>query len=290
MSIQWLQDDWYYQHMTRVAVFTDLDGTLLEHHTYEWKAASAAFEELERAGAPCVFVTSKTRAEVEYWRTIIGNIHPFIVENGAAAFFPLTYFPGKIPDSVQRGEYHVIEWGAPYSQLIGALADASRAANCRVIGFSAMTASEIAEDSGLSLEQAALAKQREYDEPFRVIDSSRTAELFREIERRGLRWTQGGRYFHIIGDNDKAVAVGAVADLYRQRFGEITTIGLGDGPNDLEFLEGVDRPVIVRSKSVELLASRLPHAIVTEHPGPTGWNEAILRLLAQVSSRAEHDG
>jgi hypothetical protein len=33
-----------------------------------------------------------------------------------------------------------------------------------------MSVEEIAADSALSLEQAALAKQREYDEPFRILD------------------------------------------------------------------------------------------------------------------------
>lgn len=63
-------------------VFTDLDGTLLDHETYSWEAARPALERLELSGIPWILVTSKTRAEVELWRKQLGNRHPFIIENG----------------------------------------------------------------------------------------------------------------------------------------------------------------------------------------------------------------
>jgi mannosyl-3-phosphoglycerate phosphatase len=262
-----------------IVVFTDLDGTLLDHHTYGWTAAGPALQRLEHTGTPCVFVTSKTRAEVEFWRTAMANTHPFIVENGAAAFVPAGYFPGDIPGSVRRGDYVVLEWGTPYPQLGATLDEAAESCRCRIARFGAMSVAEIAADSALSLEQAYLAKQREYDEPFRILDPDQKNALTAEIERRGLRWTEGGRYFHVTGNNDKAVAVRAVTDLYRSNFSEVTTIGLGDGPNDLPFLEAVDRPVIIRSRSLQLLSKQLPHAIVTSRSGPEGWNETILELV-----------
>ncbi|HEY4579910.1 MAG TPA: HAD-IIB family hydrolase, partial [Candidatus Acidoferrales bacterium] len=63
-------------------VFTDLDGTLLDYHTFSWTAANEALAEIERRRVPLVFCTSKTRAEIEALRRKIGNAHPFISENG----------------------------------------------------------------------------------------------------------------------------------------------------------------------------------------------------------------
>jgi mannosyl-3-phosphoglycerate phosphatase len=261
-------------------VFTDLDGTLLDHHSYVWTPAQPAIERLIQTQTPWIFVTSKTRAESEHWRNATGNLHPFIVENGAAAFIPRTYFADELPGCHLRGEYRVLEWGAEYPRLVSALASASHSSRCRTVGFHQLTVEEIAADAGLPLDQAAMAKQREYDEPFRIIDPHRKDALTAALERQGFRWTEGGRYFHVTGNNDKALAVRTLADIYRQTAGTVTTLGLGDGPNDLPFLQAVDQPVIIRSKSLPLLTSRLPHAAVTERPGPEGWNRAVLDFLA----------
>jgi mannosyl-3-phosphoglycerate phosphatase len=262
-------------------VFTDLDGTLLDHHSYDWTPAAPALDRLKQTQTPWIFVTSKTRAESEHWRSVTGNTHPFIVENGAAAFIPRSYFPENIPGSQTRGEYVVIEWGTAYPRLVAALETASRSSDCRTVGFHQWSVEEIAADAGLPLHQAVLAKHREYDEPFRILDPDRRPALTAELERLGLRWTEGGRYFHVTGNNDKALAVQTLAAIYRRSHGAITTLGLGDGPNDLEFLQTVDHPVIIRSKSLPLLTSHLPHAPVTEHPGPAGWNRAVLDFLAR---------
>ena len=49
----------------RYVVFTDLDGTLLDHTSYSHQAAEPALEAIRERRIPLVFCTSKTRAEVE---------------------------------------------------------------------------------------------------------------------------------------------------------------------------------------------------------------------------------
>jgi mannosyl-3-phosphoglycerate phosphatase len=60
------------------------------------------------------------------------------------------------------------------------------------------------------------------------------------------------------------------------------TVGLGDAANDLSFLRIVDRPIVIpRPNGLDpALSSALPHAERAPHPGPRGWNAAILALLA----------
>lgn len=241
-------------------VFTDLDGSLLDHETYSWEAARPALDRLEKLGVPWMLVTSKTRAEVEVLRRAMGNVHPFIVENGGAAIFP----GGR-----------VLEWGAGYGELVESLRRASEASGCRVRGFHEMTVTEVAERCGLSMEQAALAKQREYDEPFVVMDADRAAALEAAILAEGRRVTRGGRFWHVLGDCDKAAAVRAVADT----FGPATTVGLGDSLNDAGFLNVVDRAILIRSAHSAALARAVPRGVLTELTGPAGWNSAVLRLF-----------
>jgi mannosyl-3-phosphoglycerate phosphatase len=45
-------------------VITDLDGSLLDHHTYSWQAAEAWLARLEEHEVPLVICSSKTAAEI----------------------------------------------------------------------------------------------------------------------------------------------------------------------------------------------------------------------------------
>ncbi len=260
-------------------IFTDLDGTLLDQDTYSWEPARPALNRLRRHGVPWVLVTSKTRAEVEFWRRCLGNEHPFVVENGGAAFVPLGYFRFAVPGARRRDSYEAIEWGTNYGQLVAGLQEASRMSRCRVRGFHEMTPEEVAALCGLPLQLAVLAKQREYDEPFLILDPDRAGALAAAIEDQGRHLTRGGRFWHILGANDKARAVAALTALFELGDTPVRTIGLGDALNDASFLNTVAAPVLIRSPQAAELKARVSHGLVTDRPGPEGWNEAILALI-----------
>lgn len=78
--------------MTSTLVFTDMDGTLLDHHTYSFDAAKPALDALEKKHIPVVPTTSKTFAEMKVLREQIGLNGPFIIENGAAVYIPHGFF------------------------------------------------------------------------------------------------------------------------------------------------------------------------------------------------------
>jgi mannosyl-3-phosphoglycerate phosphatase len=285
-------------------VVTDLDATLLDRDTYSWEPARPALDRLRAAGIPCVFVSSKTRAEVEYWRREIGNTHPFVVENGGALVVPRDYFPGPVPGSVVRDGAVTVEWGTAYAVLVDALKNAAARSGCTVRGFSEMSVAEVASACALPEDQARLAMLREYDEPFTVPDPARAAALRAAIEEQGYHWTSGGRFEHITGDNDKGRAVRALLELYGRTDGDIVSVGLGDGLNDIPLLTSVTIPVVMPSpqsagQSVDQSADQsadpsenpsadpsaemtrlVPQAGVAAGPGPEGWNRAVLSLLA----------
>ena len=265
----------------QLVVFSDLDGTLLDHDTYSFDAARPALERLGQAGVPLVLCTSKTRAEVEPLRAALDNDSPFIVENGGAIMIPDGYFSVEIDAAAsERSEGMVIvPLGDPYEALVAALARASRDSGVRVRGFADMTDAEVAEATGLSLGQARLARRRDFDEPFEIIDADRADALLAAIEREGKRWTTGGRFHHITGAANKAAAVRWLAELYRREAGAVTTVGVGDAPNDAELLGVVDIPIVMASGRADEIVRLVPRATVTRVPGPAGWNEAMLVLL-----------
>jgi mannosyl-3-phosphoglycerate phosphatase len=255
-------------------VITDLDGTLLDHHTYSFQAAKPALAGLKRLGVPLILCTSKTRAETQHWQRVLDIQHPFIVENGGALCIPPAYFSFATPAAIPIG--------APYAELTAALREASRLSGCRVRGFNDMSVAEVAAECGLPLADAAFARQREFDEPFLVLDPGRQESLLHAIEQLGRRYTRGGRFFHITGENDKARAVQLLAALFVRECGRIETLGLGDGPNDASFLNAVDHAVLIRSRHLPSLQALAPGGIATRAEGPQGWNDAVLAWLQMV--------
>jgi mannosyl-3-phosphoglycerate phosphatase len=173
----------------------------------------------------------------------------------------------------------VLEWGTPYNELVVSLKQASRSSGCRVRGFHEMRPEDIATLCGLSLEQAILAKQREYDEPFVVLDPDRSDTLVAAIEEQGCHCTRGGRFWHILGSNDKAMAVRALTEIFEQAYGPVLTIGLGDGLNDASFLNAVAAPVLIRSERSADLHARIPRCLITDRPGTAGWSDALLAMI-----------
>jgi mannosyl-3-phosphoglycerate phosphatase len=265
----------------KYVVFTDLDGTLIDHDTYSYEAAKPALTALKEQDIPLVFCTSKTRAEIEVYIKELDSPHPFISENGGAIFVPQGYFDVEYDFTTTMGNYNVIELGTDYGTLRKALEDIRNSVDFDITGFGDMDDAGISEDTGLDIGSSRLAKMREYDEAFRLgegQDTEQAAEkLIGLIRSHDLNYTRGGRYWHIIGDNDKGKAVTILTGIYRRQFGDVTTIGLGDSLNDLPMLQAVDMPVLVQKPGGKHDASITdPKINKVEGIGPVGWNLAIL--------------
>jgi mannosyl-3-phosphoglycerate phosphatase len=259
-----------------ILVFTDLDGTLIDHDTYSWKAAEPAISRLKAGDIPIIPCTSKTRAEIEFYRKSMGLESPFISENGGGIFIPEDYFGFDYSFDRKADGYNIIELGRPYAEIRKAMGELSSYG--KLEGFGDWAPERLAEHTGLSLQEAELAKAREYDEAF-VFEGDEEG-LKKAIAGMGLGWTKGGRYWHIMGNNDKGKAVKILAGLYKMRDRKLKTVGLGDSLNDLPMLQAVDMPILIRKKdgSYDERAT-VDRLLKTEKPGPSGWNEEILRIL-----------
>ncbi len=259
----------------RWLIFTDLDGTLLDHDTYSYDAAKPALRLIKEKNIPLVLCTSKTRAEIEEFREQIGNKDPFISENGGAIFIPEGYFDLEFRYNRKTGGYLVIELGTGYRKLLQVI-KGMKGSGIDIVGFNDMTAQEVADETGLGLARAKLAKMREYDEAFRPINTLLEDKIKHTIESSGLNWTKGGRYWHIMGDNDKGRAVKILTELYRKAYSDILTIALGDSENDFPMLGSVDRPYLVQKKDGSYASESYSHC---PGKGPEGWNHAVTGIL-----------
>lgn len=274
----------------RLLVFTDLDGTLLDYRSYSFRPALAALRAIKKRNIPLVICSSKTRAEIEVYQKKLRNRHPFIAENGGTVYIPRTYFKKSNPALKKRGKYLVQELGTPYRLLRKKLLQLVNTFRLEIKGFGDMSVKEVQRTCGLSLKQATLAKKREYDEPFYFLTppKERTLiEIQQKLAKAGLKLAKGGRFFHLIGANDKGKAVKLLKGMYvrESRGDKWRSIGLGDGLNDLPMLLEVDIPVLIKAHSgryEKKVLQKLKRPILPKGIGPKGWNEAILNILGEM--------
>jgi mannosyl-3-phosphoglycerate phosphatase len=258
-------------------IFTDLDGTLLHSKTYSYDEAKPALDMICRRDIPLIFCSSKTRKEIETYRRRLGNRHPFIAENGGGIFIPAEYFPFAVDGELRNG-YAVVPLGASYNEIREVFTQLREKLAARVKGFGDMTVNEVAALTGLSFDEAVLAKDREYDEPFLLPHESHD-QFLTAITNQGLRWTKGS-FYHILGNSDKGKAVRLLKQYYEKKYGGIRTIGLGDAFNDLPLLKEVDFPVLVQKENGRYDPMVvLPNLRQARGIGPIGWNQAIQELL-----------
>lgn len=264
---------------SQLIIISDLDGSLLDHHSYSFAPAEPLLEELILRHVPVVLCTSKTEQEVLELRHRLNNHSPFIVENGAAVFLPREEFPEK-PEGCQRqGAYWVYEFCPPREHWLQLFEQARAMFPDCIEHFATMTAERVAELTGLSLEQAGRAQARGYGEPMLWSGSEDQLRQFTDwFEARGARVLKGGRFIHVAGASDKGRALQWLVDQYQQRLPEksVVSMALGDSHNDVAMLEQANFAVVIRSPAhPPPQLKRSEATFVTDFYGPEGWVQGV---------------
>lgn len=250
-------------------VFTDLDGTLLDHHNYSHAAAQPALDQLAKLGIPVVLNSSKTPEELEHIARDLHLDSPRIAENGSVISYPVS------------GEKKVL--GASYADICEVLNGLRATHGYAFEGFHDWSAEKIAEVTGLPLAAATRAGQREASVPLLWHDDEALIEAFRaQLQEAELSLKRGGRFWHVMGNADKVDAMRYLCQEQEENAQKPLVIALGDGPNDRDMLAAADIAVIVLNPDgvmPDLPENTSQRQIRTTLPGPAGWNEVMGALL-----------
>jgi mannosyl-3-phosphoglycerate phosphatase len=264
-----LCNDGWMEDRLSLLIFTDLDGTLIDHGTYQWSPALEALNALKAIGAGVVLASSKTGAEIAVLRDELSlNDWPAIVENGA----------GLLP--AHDAEPHS---STDYKHLRGILSCLPDDLRQHYTGFGDMTTEDVMATTGLDAKSAKLSQRRAYSEPGLWSGSEADKTLFlSHLRAEGIHAQQGGRFLTLSFGANKVDQMRVL----KQRFKPQTTIALGDAPNDISMLEAADFGVVIanphRAPLTDLKGEAEGRIQRTKDAGPVGWNRAILDLLAQL--------
>ncbi|GAB2790976.1 mannosyl-3-phosphoglycerate phosphatase-related protein [Halomonas shantousis] len=268
------------QHKAALLVFTDLDGSLLDHDTYDWQPAAPWLERLAAEQIPVIPTTSKTSAELLTLREELGlTACPFIAENGAVIGLPPAWQHARLDRDPAAPDGMTIKMpGVDVAFIRQRLRVLRERLGLRFRGMGEMSLDEVMALTGLPGDRAELAIQREGSEPLIWEgDEESLASFHRILEADDLRLTQGGRFWHVMGAVDKGQAVHWLMERFTALRGHVPmTLGLGDGPNDIPLLEAVDRAVLIRGRHDHPMSLGKPDSVYrTRERGPVGWAEGV---------------
>jgi len=258
-------------------VFTDLDGTLLDHETYSHAPALPALAALRRLKIPLVLASSKTAAEIAPLRAELGfEDCPAIVENGAGILQP-----GLIRPDRER----------THERLLAALADLPIDLRRNFSGFSDWSPAETGARTGLDPRAAARARQRDFSEPGLWLgDADGLRDFMAALSFAKITAAQGGRFLTLSFGANKAwrmreIVAGFFAGRVRAGKAPLTVIALGDAPNDVDMLEQADIGIVIANPAqpggLKLCGDSIGTIRRETRPGPQGWNQAILAVIEE---------
>jgi mannosyl-3-phosphoglycerate phosphatase len=248
-----------------LVVFSDLDGTLLDHDSYAWAAAKPALDRLAALNCPVILTSSKTATEITELQLEMGlDGVPAIVENGAGVIG----LGAEAQDS------------APYIEVRKCLDDLPAQLRSKFHGFGDMSLSELAKRTGLSEAAACRAQRRDFSEPGVWSGTDAESQAFSDALRAlGLSAQQGGRFLTISSGRTKADGMAQVLNHYQTE----ASLALGDAPNDIAMLEAANFGVIITNPhrpSLPTLKGEATGRITrTTEAGPVGWNTAVCAFL-----------
>lgn len=250
-------------------VFSDLDGTLLDHHSYDWSPAIPAMQALREIGGGLVLASSKTGAELSHLRAEMGwEDFPAIVENGAGLLEP-----GAMPETD----------GGDYAQIRAALDALPTDLRAFYTGFGDMDVDGVVAATGLAPEAASLARARVFSEPGTWVgDDAGLSDFLAALAGHGISARRGGRFLTLSMGRTKADATNEVLARYRPA----TSMGLGDAPNDVEMLQTCDIGIIITNPDAPPLPPQegedTGRIRRSTQPGPIGWNSEVNRVIEQL--------
>jgi len=270
------------QKIQDLIVFTDLDGTLLDHDTYSFDEAKPALDRLRKLGVLVIPTTSKTFAELEVLLQKLNMMSPVIVENGGVVAIPSSNGSINLQPQHQVGDFNLTHLSMDYSSILAVLKKLRETYHFKFRGFNDMDAFDISKITGLNNDEAKNAKKRLCSEPLIWTDSDKNLNKFiNALKDYHLSITKGGRFWHVMGETNKSDAMRKIVQIYQRNFGKkLTVIALGDNENDVSMLKSADIGVVIRRKDHSCLSFESDNKIYTTSlSGPAGWNAFFVHFL-----------
>ena len=270
---------------TQILIFTDLDGSLLNHNNFEFREIKNFILNCIKNGIKIIPNTSKTKSEIEVFLDQLGQNLPFVVENGAA-IHNLDLVHRKL-----RFKNNSLVFSRSVNEILELFEKRIPVELKKRCSFlKDMSSIEQMKIHGLNKKYLPFALNREYSMPL-VFDGSK--ELVNKftvlLEKIGMKLHEGGRIYNICDDCSKGKAMTTLIEKLKNDFNfKSYTIVIGDSPNDISMLNVSDQPCIIPLPNRNNLCHLKDQNIIrATQSAPQGWEEVVRASLKKINFELE---
>ena len=268
--------------MKRYLIFTDLDGTLLDHENYSYGNNKKLISSIISKQNEIIINTSKTFSECKYLLKELNLINmPFSTENGAVLYFPKNRFK-KIKNSSDFGIY----WKIRIAKLSSKSWYKFLLNKQKIFKF--LIAKDLPSNvlkKYTNLMNTSKMLNREASQIILWEDSLLNFKKFKndlKSEKNGVL-IQGSRFMQISSICNKRIAKKLISHIYDIQFHDTyfkNIIALGDSKNDIDMLNSAKYACLIKNPSgvFPKLRSNKKNIYKSSMLAPNGWSQLIIKL------------
>jgi predicted mannosyl-3-phosphoglycerate phosphatase (HAD superfamily) len=275
---------------TPAILFWDVDGLIpprgkIAPGLDEFSAA------LEHAAIPNVWVTTRTRLQIDEPRRKLGHSHPFIAEGGCGVYLPEGYFHLRPAKTMRLGRFTCLPIAEPQPASAEALEELSAETGVEVVALRSLSPRELAQNSGLPTEQAELMRHRDFDELFFFAGAAEDdiKRFVAESANRNWQLRQRGVLWSLALGADLKQCVRSLSKLYTRALrSQPKIVGVARENDDPDLLTACDRGFVLteataRGDGSDSPRKRLPARFREIEMGPADVWERIVEGLSGKS-------
>jgi mannosyl-3-phosphoglycerate phosphatase len=253
---------------------------------------------LDHAGIPCVWLSSRTRLQLDEPRRRMNHTHPFIAEDGCGVFLPEDYFHLRPQASATRkrganatvrlGRFTCLPVAEQQPAAETALEEIAAETDVSVVPIRSLPPKQLAQNLGLAQKEAELARQRDFDELF--FFAGATAEQMKQFDAaarsKGIALRPRGALWSLAVGASLPRCIQELSKLYdRALHAHARTIGIAAASDTASVPSACDRVILLTrkgpaEKDAEPAARRNRRATELALNSPDLWE----RLLAELSA------
>jgi predicted mannosyl-3-phosphoglycerate phosphatase (HAD superfamily) len=207
---------------------------------------------LEEASVPCVWVTTRTRLQIDVAIRKVGQSSPFIAEGGSGVYLPEDYFHLKPSRSTRFARFTCIPVASPQPAAANALDVLAEESKIEVVPLRSMSPREMSQNAGLPQREAELLRQRDFDELFFFAGATEAeiTEFRAEASRRKLQVRPRGNFWSLAVGANLTACVRELSTLYERSFRTRPfNIAIATGEEAPALFSGCNRAIFLRERS-----------------------------------------
>jgi predicted mannosyl-3-phosphoglycerate phosphatase (HAD superfamily) len=189
--------------------FLSTRGAVL-HHFNEF------LQGLDEAQFPCIWLTGRTRAQLDEPRRRLGHGDPFIGESGCGVYLPEDYFHLKSGNTIRLGRFTCIPVAKPQPAAAEALEELSSDLGIAAVSLRSLSPRELVQNTGLPASEAEQIRMRDFDELFFFAGATEAdiAKFTAEAKTCGYTLQNLGAFWSFSVGADYAKCIRELAALY----------------------------------------------------------------------------